>query len=207
MSTGTDSGHMWPLTRPSPSRRVVVLAVFLMLAAAAAVLLLTRGNGSSNGPNRVTAANSVDNGLLKIGVPQILSTAQLRAFAATASGPIYWAGPAGPATRLEVTVVRHGDVFVRYLPGTAPVGDPHAGFTTVGTYGVANAYRVVRNDGNAKGATRLRIPGGGIAINTARAPHSFYVAFPGQNFAAEVYAASTAHARRLAVSGRIAPVP
>jgi hypothetical protein len=207
MSTGADPGHMLHLTRPSSSRRVVVLAVVLILAAAVVVFLATSSNGSSNGSNRVTAAGSLDNGLLKIGVPKILSTAQLRAFAATASGPIYWAGPAGRATRLEVTVVRHGDVFVRYLPGTAPVGDPHAGFTTVGTYGVANAYQVVSHDGNAKGATRLRIPAGGIAINTARAPHSFYVAFPGQNFAAEVYAASTAHARRLAVSGRIAPVP
>jgi hypothetical protein len=207
MSTGTDSGHTWHLTRPPSSRRLIVLAVVATLAAAAVILLATTSNNAGNTPSRNAAPDSVDNGLLKIGVPRILSTAQLRAFAATASGPIYWAGPAGPATRLEVTVVRHGDVFIRYLTGTAAVGDPHPSFTTIGTYGVANAYRVVNNDGNAKAATRLRIPDGGIAINTARAPHSFYIAFPGQNYAAEIYATTTTHARRLALSGRIAPVP
>jgi hypothetical protein len=207
MSTGTDPRHAWHLTRPSPSRRLIMLAVVATLAVAAVILLATRSNNASNGTGRVAAADSVDNGLLKIGVPRILSTSPLRAFAATATGPIYWAGPAGPATRLEVTVVRRGDVFIRYLTGTAPLGDPHPSFTTIGTYGVADAYRVVNNDSNAKGATRLRIPGRGIAINTTRAPHSFYVAFPGQNYAAEIYATTTTHARRLVLSGRITRVP
>lgn len=49
------------------------------------------------------------------GEPIETTVKQLRATAANAAGPIYWAGR-GPGTRLELTETKAGKTFVRYLP-------------------------------------------------------------------------------------------
>lgn len=55
------------------------------------------------------------------GEPIETTVKQLRATAANAAGPIYWAGR-GPGTRLELTETKAGKTFVRYLPSGVSVG-------------------------------------------------------------------------------------
>jgi hypothetical protein len=166
----------------------------------AGVVAYVIANGSSGG-----AASA--SGIPKVGVPQILSVAQVESFASRASGPIYWVGPGHPSTHLEVTTTSAGDVFVRYLTGSATAGDPRPAFTTIGTYGLANAYNIVRADGRAKGASEISVPNGGIATTSRKAPGSYYVAFPNSKFVTEVYDPSPANAHRLVISGQVTPIP
>jgi hypothetical protein len=105
-----------------------------------------------------------------------------------------------------VTTTSDGNVFVRYLTGTAIAGDPRPIFTTIGTYGLTNAFKVVSADGRLKGAALVPVPGGGIAESSKRAPNSYYVAFPGSNFVTEVFDPSPAYARHLVVSGKLKPI-
>lgn len=175
------------------------IAAVVAVAAVVAIFLVVNGNNNGSSGSGIA-------GGLKAGVPRIMSVAQLRAFAADASGPVYWLRPGRSTARLEVTATSNGDVFIRYLTGTAQAGDPQPIFTSVGTYGLTNAYKVVLGDSRLKGASLVAAPGGGIGVHTSRAPDSYYVAFPGQNFVAEVFNPSPQAARRLVASGRLAPI-
>jgi hypothetical protein len=177
----------------------MVLAAVVILAIAGGVYALTRSSDNNASTPQSLAG-------VKVGVPQVVSPAKLMSFARAASGPIYWAGAPGAATSIELTDTTSGNVYIRYLTGAAAAGDPRPAFTTIGTYGLTNAYGVVYADGKAKGATRVHVPGGGIAVTTLKAPDSVYVAFPHTNYVAEVYATSPVHALRIVLSGKILPV-
>jgi hypothetical protein len=196
MSTHAGSASARPFAKRVLSPWRLGIATGVAIAIAVGVFVIA-DNGSSS-----TNASG-----LRAGVPRIMTVAQLSSFAARASGPIYWVGPGHPTTHLEVTTTSKDDVFIRYLTGAAAAGDPRAIFTTVGTYGLADAYKVVLHDSRLKGATSVTVPGGGIAVNGDRAPHSYYVAFPGQNFVAEVFNPSLRYARRLVQSGQLTRVP
>jgi hypothetical protein len=94
--------------------------------------------------------------------------------------------------------------FVRYLPRGTARGAPGRALT-VATYPLEDAYATAMRRASSRAATSRRIAGGGIAVWTTSDPTSVYVAFPGVPHLVEVYAPDADEARRLAVSGRIAP--
>jgi hypothetical protein len=198
MSTHAGSASARPFAKRALSPWRLGIATVVAIAIAVGVVVIAN-NGSSSGTANASG--------LRTGVPRIMTVAQLRSFAARVSAPIYWVGPGHATTHLEVTTTSKGDVFIRYLTGAAVAGDPRAIFTTVGTYGLADAYKVVLHDGRLKGASSVTVPGGGIAVNGDRAPHSYYVAFPGQNYVAEVFNPSLRYARHLVQSGQLTRVP
>src|ERR1700722_8212949 len=200
MSTSTGSARARPLAKRMLSPWTAAIIAGLALGGGIAAYVISNNNSSGGGSTPAAV------GGVRVGVPQILSPAALRSFAAAASGPIYWVGPGHRTTHLEGTATSAGNVFVRYLTGSAVAGDPRPAFTTIGTYGLTDAFKVVKADGKAKGATKLHLPGGGIAESTAKAPDSYYVAFPGSNFVAEVYDPSPAYARQLVLSGKLVPI-
>ena len=59
----------------------------------------------------------------------------------------------------------------------------------------------------AKGASVMKLTGGGIAVINPRFPKSVYIAYPGSNYEVEVFDPSLAHARQLVSSGQITAVP
>jgi hypothetical protein len=134
-----------------------------------------------------------------------VSAKSLAKVATAAQRPIYWAGPQ-PNQTYELTKTSQGAFLLRYLePGSAlGVASPRL---TIGTYPVPNALAAVRRLSLAKGASLIKLAGGGIAVLNPRFPKSVYLAYPGSNYEVEVFDPSLARARQLVISGRITSVP
>ena len=170
-----------PLARRRRSRGpLLVFLVLVSLAAAGAMLLVTQWDRSAGQP-----------------------TDALAAFADAQDGPVYWAGPIA-SRQLELTRAADG-TFVRYLPAGVKTGDPGRALT-VATYPMQAAFATATLRARSQETISRRISGGGIAVWSKAEPTSVYVAFPRVPHLVEVYAPDAAEARRLALSGRIAPV-
>ncbi len=118
---------------------------------------------------------------------------------------VYWTGPA-PGTRMEATETTDGRVFVRFLDEDGAIGDPSAGFLTIGTYPVEGAAGVVEELAEVKGALTNRTPDGTLIVTNRNSPTSVYLADPAQDLQIEVYDPDPGRAFELARSGLIVPV-
>lgn len=132
------------------------------------------------------------------------SEAELREFAASASHPVYWAGPRTGQT-YELTKTSDGRVYVRYLPEGAQAGDPRPQFLTIGTYPRASAYAELKRASRAEGAIARKLPQGGLAV-LSKGSSSVYFGYPDAAYQVEVYAPSPGTARNLVIAGQIVPV-
>jgi hypothetical protein len=132
------------------------------------------------------------------------SETELREFAASASHPVYWAGPRAGQS-YELTRTSDGRVYVRYLPEGVAVGDPRPQFLTVGTYPRAKAFAELKRAARAGGALSRQLPGGGIAV-FSRGSSSVYFGYPDARYQVEVFAPSPGSARKLVLSGQVVPV-
>lgn len=166
---------------------VVVAAVIV----AVLVWLLLKGGGE----HRATAGAT----------PQIVGVGELRSLSGQLGHPIYWAGPE-PGARLELTHDADGRVYVRYLTGGAPAGDPRPLFLTVGTYPVPDAQAALRRAARQSSAPLRRVPGGGLALVRPGDPTSVYFAYPGSSSQVEVFDPSPKRALDLVLSGGVVPV-
>jgi hypothetical protein len=133
------------------------------------------------------------------------SEEDLRAFAASAAHPVYWAGPKSGFT-YELTQTSDGRVYVRYLPEGTEVGDPRARFLTIGTYPRTGAFAELRRAARADGAVSLNLGRGGLAVFSEARPTSVYFGYPDAKYQVEVYHPSPDEARRLALAGQVVPV-
>jgi hypothetical protein len=133
------------------------------------------------------------------------SEADLRSFAASASHPVYWAGPKDGFT-YELTRTTDGRVYVRYLPQGTNVGDRRAQFLTIGTYPRSGAFAELERAARAKGAISLKLERGGLAVFSDARPTSVYFGYPDARYQVEVFHPSANEARRLALSGQVVPV-
>ena len=133
-----------------------------------------------------------------------VSEAKLREFAASASNPVFWAGPRTGQT-YELFRTDDGRVYVRYLPAGVKVGDPRPQFLTVGTYPLPNAFAAVKRISRAPGATAHRLAGGGLAVSNSGSL-SVYLSYPGAKYQIEVYTPSRDAARKLVLGGRVVPI-
>jgi hypothetical protein len=140
------------------------------------------------------------------GTPREVSVQQLQDFARDQQEPIYWAGEVG-GTKLELTETSRGQVYVRYLPERAAIGDEKPAYTAIGSYPRQNALEAVRRASRRRGAVTRRVRGGGLAVWNRARPTSVYVAFPRSNRLVEVYHPRARTAQELALSGKIARLP
>jgi len=123
--------------------------------------------------------------------PVVVSPKSLAKVATAAQRPIYWAGPL-PNQTYELTKTSQGAFLLRYLAPGVAVGVPSPQLT-VGTYPVANALAAVKRLSLAKGASMIKLTGGGIAVINPRFPKSVYVAYPRSNVEIEVFDPSIVH--------------
>ena len=144
--------------------------------------------------------------VVETGVPTEISPQELVALAGSAGHVVYWAGPASPGFKLELTRDGDGRLFLRYLPDSAPLGDREGAYTTVATYPVEDAFDVARRAARRRGMTSDRVPGGGIAVSNRRRPTGIYLAYPGSDYLVEVFAPAPGAARKLVLSQNVAPV-
>jgi hypothetical protein len=183
--SGSES-QLEALRRP----RIRVSLVIALAVAVGVVIWLViaheRGGGSSNQSTRAA--------------PEAASVAQLKAAAATL-GPIAWVGPRA-GSRYELTWTPAGRTYVRYLTGSAKIGDPRPDFLTVGTYRQAGAYAAVQAAARQPGAVRVTTPNG-IAFYNRSHPTSVYVGLPGAAYQIEVFSPLAGESRRLVESGQV----
>lgn len=136
--------------------------------------------------------------------PRIVTAQELRAFAASEDGPVYWAG-ARAGARYELTRTADGRVYVRYLAPGAKAGSTDAGFLTVGTYPQADALSTLKATAARRGATDVAVGGGGVGAVLRGSPDSVYLAYPGVAAQIEVFDPEGG-ARTLAQDGAVVAI-
>jgi hypothetical protein len=180
----------------------VVAAVAVFAAAAIAVWQLN--SDDENGSASPTTTASAPSGAP--GIPaRIVTTAQLRSLAAALGQPVYWAGNR-PGARTEYTQTSDGRTFVRYLTGSAAVGDKHPGFVVVATYPQSDAFRRVRSAARANHYEVEQLSDGAIAVTEPGTPKNIHIVAPGRPYQVEVFAPTAAEARSIVLSGVVVPV-
>ena len=180
--------------RRGPIGRRLVLGVLTLGALAAAAVLLFFA--------------AFDNGeQLEIGKPKVVTVEQLRSYAENKGAPVYWAGPPAAGFKLELTEVKGGRTFVRYLTADAQAGDPRPAFTTIATYVSSGAYATTKGAATREGAVLSDRGSDGVVLYYKKAPANVYVAKPSDpNRLIEVYAPAAQAAQALAASDQLAPV-
>jgi hypothetical protein len=180
-------------SRRRPYLPFVVLGLVAAVTAGLGVWFLLRGGAGS-------AALPAPNG-----GAALVSQAQLERLAASASHPVYWAGPKNGFS-YELTTTSTGRTFIRYLPRGVKAGDPRPDYLVVGTYTQPGSFADLRRAGKRKGSVALAIDDGGIALLSSKRPSSVYFAYPGTQYQVEVYNPSGKTARRLVLAGQIRPL-
>jgi hypothetical protein len=175
----------------------VRLGAVIALALAAGVIawLLLRGDGDESMPNRAAPAPAA---------PSTASLSALRARAAQADQPIYWAGRI-PGRRFEVTETPER-IYVRYLPQGAKVGTDKP-YLTVATYRHPNAFAATRTVARHPGTVQIGVGRRGVAFYAKGRPTSVYLAYRGSPYQIEVFHPVPRIARQLVSSRRVRPIP
>ena len=171
-------------------RTLVISVTFILGATVAGIALLARRDDAS----KTTP--------LQPGVPVLVEPGDLDSVSGV-TAPLYWAGNL-PGRRLEVTTTKSAS-FVRYLPPAAPLGT-RARTLTIATYAVPGAWYVAEQAAQERGAARLTLPDGGIAVWRRSRPTSVYIAERGSGTLVEVFDPSAANALHLSMSGLVRPV-
>jgi len=177
-------------------RKMAALVVMGLVAVAAVAVVLTL---------LLTDDGESDTVAPKAGAPVAVSAEELREFAGTADGLVYWAGEL-KGTELELTRTSRNELFVRYLTDGAKVGDPRPAFATVSTYPYERAFEVTSKSAKDRGMLSRNSPGGGIAVWSKSRPTSVYIAYPGKDRLVEVFDPDAKRARDLVFSGQVSPV-
>jgi hypothetical protein len=135
----------------------------------------------------------------------LVSQAQLERLPEVVGHPVYWAGPRNGFS-YELTRTINGRTFVRYLPSGVPAGDARPDFLVVGTYPRPGSFAVLERAANRPRSVSVKLPGRGLMVFASDKPKSVYLGYPGSEYQVEVFAPSSSTARRLVLSGAIAPI-
>lgn len=180
-------------------------------AAGAAAVLAGCGSASSESVTTVQSVRTVTTVSVQPFAPRSASAQDLKTISGVLGQPIYWAGPRSGYT-YEVSRVRGGNIFLRYLPpGTAvgtkgtPAGKKRS-FLTIATYPLSDAYGAIVRASKRKGSVAVKIPNKGLAVYAPKHPETYYFAYPGSSYQVGVFAPTAAVARRLVLQGRVVPV-
>jgi hypothetical protein len=183
--------------RRLPQVRVgAVIAV--ALAAGVVAWLVLRGEGDESTPSSATPTQAAGAG------PGTVTPSALRARAAQANQPIYWAGPIA-GRRFEVTETPER-IYVRYLPRGARVGAEKP-YLTVATYRHPNAFTATRTVAGNPGTVRIDVGARGVAFYARGNPTSVYLAYRGSPYQIEVFHPVPRIAHQLVSSRRVRPIP
>lgn len=193
------------------SRPLLAVSVAVVVFGAVGSFIWVLQSSSADKPRKPAAVSS-SNGLGQTGgatVPgigaEVVSVSRLRAIAAAAGRPVYWAGLRS-GTKLEYTQKTDGTTYVRYLHGSAKAGTPGAGYVVIATYPQPNAYKRVKRIAATQHMFVADLPNGAIAVTKPSRPQNIYVLYPNRAYQIEVYAPNAGETRRLVFGGAIQPI-
>jgi hypothetical protein len=172
-------------------------AIALALVAGVGAWLVLRDDADESAPNRAAPTPAAT------AAPGTVSLSALRARAAQADQPIYWAGRL-PGRRFEVTETQER-IYVRYLPQGAKVGVDKP-YLTVATYRHPNAFAATRTVARNPGTVQIDVGTRGVAFYAAGRPTSVYLAYRGSPYQIEVFHPVPRIARQLVSSRRVRPI-
>ena len=135
----------------------------------------------------------------------LVSRGQLERVAEVVGHPVYWAGPRNGFS-YELTRTSNGRIFVRYLPSGVSAGDPRPDFLVVATYSRPGSFAALERAAKRSDSISLKLPGRGLMVVARNRPKSVYVGYPGAAYQVEVFAPSSDTARRLVLTGTLAPI-
>jgi hypothetical protein len=169
------------------------LIVGVILAAViVGIFLLTKGDDGNNNPDSTGGAEQT-------------SVQDLRQLASSVDHPVYWAGER-PGQKYELTITDNGNIYVRYLDESTPVGSRNVASLTIGTYPFPNAYAALQEIAGKPGAKTGETPDGGFVVTNDSNPQSVYIAYPGGDTQIEVFDPDPKTAYSLATSGAVVPI-
>lgn len=171
--------------------QLAVLAVAVAVAAAVVGWLLVHGESDTR-----PAASG----------PALVSQTQLEELVSSPAEPVYWAGPR-KGFSYELTRTTDGRTYVRYLPHGVGAGDRRAEFLAVGTYSRPGSFADLQRFANRPGAVSASLSNRGLMVSAYGRPKSVYFGYRGAEYQVEVFAPSSTTARRLVLSGAVAPIP
>jgi hypothetical protein len=177
--------------KPFKATRFRVGAAVAVAVAVAFVVWLVARPGDSTPSTSATRSQ-----------PVAASASDLASVAGSLKHQLYWIGQKSGFTN-ELTKVKSGNVWVRYLPTGTQLGDTRANFLTIGTYPKPNAFQSVQAATKRKGAVAVTTPNGGAAVQYTERPSSIFVAYPGSNLLIEVFDPSPNTARSVVTSGAL----
>ena len=193
---GISTTRVWQLPRPWLTAVLVGLGVFAVTAITIWLL-----DTSSEQKDAVVAPPTTSVGVKA----RIVTIAALQSLADAHGRPVYWAGER-PGTSLEYTQTTDGNVYVRYLTGSAKAGDKGASYVVVATYVQPNAFARVQSIAQRQHLSVERLPNGAIAVTEPRNARNVHLVFPVEPYQIEVYAPTAVEARRIVRSGAVRPV-
>lgn len=176
------------------SKIVLGIAIALLVIVAGVGGWLLRGSGDDSSATTTPVASGV-----KVGVPTIVSAAELEKIAAD-HYPVYWAGER-PGTKIEVTLTSKDAVFVRYLPKSSNAGEKKQ-YLTVGTYGDIDGYGAL-TAAKKKIAHVVTGQNGAVIAVFKNRPTSTYFSFKNAGFQVEVFSPKRGESEKLTDDGTI----
>jgi hypothetical protein len=192
MSERVQTAQTVPVVAHGRRVRLGAIVALAILAGFVAWLFLKSDDNKADAPTRAPAVAT--------------SYSQLQALPGKVGHEVYWAGKKTGYT-YELTQTSQGNIFVRYLPAGAAVGDPRPNFLTVGTYPRRDAYTALKTLSTKQDSVSRKLANGGIAVYSKQRPSSVYAAYPKKGFQVEVYDPSPARARQLVFSGQLRLLP
>jgi hypothetical protein len=139
------------------------------------------------------------------GGPALVSHSQLERLSDVVGHPVFWAGLRNGFS-YELTRTTNGRIFVRYLPAGVSPGDARPDFLAVGTYFGPGSFADLKRAAKRPESVSVTLPRRGLMVVESNKPKSVYIGYPGAGYQVEVFAPSGATARRLVLSGAIAPI-
>lgn len=191
MSNTVNDSSPQTLRHIEPNKRLAI-AIALIAVICAVAWNLSRGSSSNvaTGTNDTAAQSSTaatTQGLSLQPLPAtIVSAPELLSATKDLGVAIYWNGKMKD-TKLELTILSEGKIYVRYLPKDAVAGATEPYFT-VATYFDPEAFAKVQNLGSSAGAKFVQYTGGAVAASASESDSNVYFAFDGNPALYNIYA-------------------
>jgi len=133
--------------------------------------------------------------------PQIVDAKAIHSEIGVVGHAIYWAG-AGKNQNLELTVLKNGTTYVRYLPKKEKAGTTKK-YLTVVTFADKKGYEDVQASARGAGVISVADTGGAFVIESSKKSLNAYFAFKNYPIQVEVYDTTPGNAWNLIQTGKI----
>jgi hypothetical protein len=133
--------------------------------------------------------------------PEIVRSSDIRKAASTVGHALYWAGEKANQ-QLEMTIIRNGSVYIRYLPLGAKAGTKKQSFTVV-TFSDVNGYSHVQSSARQAGAISAADSGGAVVVESSKKSLNAYFAYKNYPIQIEVFTPTPGKAWDLIQTGQI----